>query len=169
MLTLKKYANGRLYDTVNKQYVTKDQLSKLIKEKEKIRIVLAKTGKDVTKSVVSSLPAPKKAGANGKNRPFFHTESIIKRVDGHKKWITKQIDKNMDAILERMNFPNKQQVIKLNADVRKLAKKVDELQERSAQAHEKMRLEHKKEMETLVQQYDQRIGVTNTAPAAETA
>jgi polyhydroxyalkanoate synthesis regulator protein len=169
MLTLKKYANGRLYDASNKQYVTKNQLSKLIKEKEKIRIVLAKTGKDVTKSVVSSLPAAKKAETNGKNTSLFDTASIKKRVDGQVKWVTKQIDKNMDAILEMMNFPNQQQVKKLNADVGKLAKKVEALQKSYAQTHQKMMREHKKEMEALAQQYDQRLRMANTAPARESA
>jgi len=169
MLTLKKYANGRLYDTVNKQYVTKDQLSKLIKEKEKIKVILAKTGKDVTKSVVSSLPTTKKSKINGKNKPLLKKEAIKTRVEGHKKWIGKQIDKRMDTILEMMNFPNKQQVAKLNADVRKLAKKVDDLQKLYAQTHEKMRREHSKEMKILEQQYDKRIRLVKTAPAVRNA
>jgi hypothetical protein len=169
MLTLKKYANGRLYDTVNKQYVTKAQLSKLIKEKEKVRIVLAKTGKEVTKSVVSSLPASKNAGANGKKMPFFHTAAMKTRVDGHVMRIKKQIEKNMNAILEVMNFPNKQQVAKLNANVRTLAKKVEDLQERYGQSLEKLKLEHKKEIKILAQQYDQRVRMANTGPAAENA
>jgi len=166
MLTLKKYVNGRLYDTVNKQYVTKDQLSKLIKEKEKIKIILAKTGKDVTKSVVSSLPTSKKAKTNGKNGPLLKKKAIKTRVEGHKKWIVKQIDKRMDTILEMMNFPNKQQVVKINADVRKLAKKIDDLQKLQTQTHDKMKLEHKREMKILTQQYDKRIRLVKTTPAA---
>ncbi len=169
MLTLKKYANGRLYDAVNKKYVTKDQLSELIKEKEKIRIILAKTGKDVTKSVMASLPASKKADANGKNKPLLNKTAIKKRVEGHRKWITKQINKRMDAVLEMMNFPNKQQVVKLNTDVKKLAQKVDDLQERHAQTREKMKLAHKKEVEILAQQYDKRVRTANTAPAVSNA
>lgn len=169
MLTLKKYVNGRLYDTVNKQYVTKDQLSKLIKEKEKIKVILAKTGKDVTKSVVSSLPASKKAKTNGKNRPLLKKKAIKTRVEGHKKWIAKQIDKRMDTILEMMNFPNKQQVVKINADVKKLAKKINDLQKLQAQTHDKMKLEHKREMKILAQRYDKRIRLVKTAPAALSA
>ena len=71
MITLKKYANDRLYDIVNKKYVTKDQLSKLIEKKETIKVVLAKTGKDVTKSVVSSLPTSKKSKKNSKIKPLI--------------------------------------------------------------------------------------------------
>ena len=133
MLTLKKYANGRLFDIVNKQYVTKEQVSKLIEKKEKVKVILAKTGKDVTKSVVSSLPISKKVKTMAKNKPLLKKKAIIKRVEDHKKWIAKQIDKRMDTILEMMNFPNKQQVAKLNAEVKKLSKKIDALQKQQAQ------------------------------------
>jgi polyhydroxyalkanoate synthesis regulator protein len=166
MLTIKKYVNGRLYDTVNKQYVTKDQLSKLLEEKEKIKVILAKTGKDITKSVVSSLPTSKKAKTNSKNKPLLKKKAIKTRVEGHKKWIAKQIDKRMDAIMEMMNFPKKQQVVKLNTDVRKLAKKIDDLQKLHVQTHEKMKREHKREMEILAQQYDKRNRPVKTAPAS---
>jgi len=166
MLTIKKYVNGRLYDTVNKQYVTKDQLSKLIKGKEKIKVIFAKTGKDITESVVSSLPTAKKTKTKAKNKPLLKNKALQARVEGHKKWIAKQIDKRMDAIMEMMNFPKKQQVVKLNADVRTLAKKIDDLQKRHAQTHKKMEREHKREMESLARQYEKRNQLANTAPAA---
>ncbi len=169
MRTLKKYANGRFYDTDNKQYVTKDELTRLINAKEKIKVVLAKTGKDITKSVVASLPVSKKADVKGENRPLMNIASIKTRVDGHRKWITKQIDKNVDAILEMMNFPNKQQVVKLNADVRKLAKKVEDLQKQHAQSHKQMKQEHKKELESLARQYDKRMRKANSASAVPNA
>jgi hypothetical protein len=93
MHTLKKYANGRLFDTLKKEYVTKAQLSKLIEKKEKVKIILAKTGKDVTKSVISSLPASKKVQAKSKKTSGSKKKAIQKRVDDHKKWISKQVDK----------------------------------------------------------------------------
>jgi polyhydroxyalkanoate synthesis regulator protein len=132
MLTLKKYANGRLFDIDNKRYVTKDQLSKLIESKEKVTVILAKTGKDITKAVVSSLPTIKKVKTNGKNKPVSKKEAIKKQVEDHKKWISKQIDKRMDSVLEMLNFPNKQQIAKLNAEVKKLSKKIDDLQKQHA-------------------------------------
>lgn len=169
MLTLKKYANGRFFDTVNKHYVTKDQLSEMIEEKEKIKIILAKTGKDVTQSVVRSIPTLKTVKTNNKNKSLLKKKPIKKRVEGHKKWITMQIDKRMDTILEMMSFPNKQQVAKLNADVKKLAKKIDDLQKRHAKARKKMKLEHQKEMEILVQQYDKPAIPVKKKSAAKTA
>ncbi len=137
MLTLKKYANGRLFDIANKQYVTKVQLAKLIERKEKVKVILSKTGKDITKAVVSSLPTAKKVKSKGKNKPVSKKKVIKKRVDDHKKWISKQVDKKMDALLDMMNFPNKQQVAKLNAEVKKLSKKIDDLQKQHAKMQKK--------------------------------
>lgn len=167
MLTLKKYANGRLYDTVKKQYVTKDQLSELVENKEKIRVILAKNGKDVTKSVVSSLPTAKKSTSNGKNKPLIEKNLMKNRIGGHKKWIVKQVDKKMNTILEMMSFPNKDQVTKLNADVRKLSKKIDDLQKHHAKARKKMKLEHEKEMKRLIQQYDKPAISDKTEPSVQ--
>lgn len=167
MLTLKKYANGRLFDTVNKHYVTKDQLSAMIEEKEKIRIILAKTGKDVTKSVVSTLPTLKIVKTNGKNKSILKKKAMKKRVQGHKKWITMQIDKRMNTIMEMMRFPDKQQVAKLNADMEKLAKKIDGLQKRHAKAREKMKREHQKEMERLIKQHEKPATPLKTKSAAK--
>jgi polyhydroxyalkanoate synthesis regulator protein len=137
MLTLKKYANGRLYDIGNKQYMTKAQLAKLIQKKEKVKVILAKTGKDVTKSVLSALPTSKKVQAKGKKKPASKQKALKKRVDDHKQWISKQVDKKLDALLEMMNFPNKQQVAKLNAEVKKLSKKIDALQKQQAKMQKK--------------------------------
>jgi len=166
MLTLKKYANGRLYDTADKKYVTKDQLSKLIEKKEKVRVVLAKTGKDVTKSVVSSLPTSIKSNKNSKVKPLFEKMAIKKRLESNKKWIVKQVDKRMNTIMEMTSFANKQQVSGLNADVRKLAKKIDDLQTRHMKARKKMKLEHQKEMEILARQYDKPATSVKTKSAA---
>lgn len=169
MLTIKKYANGRFFDTDNKKYVTKVQLAEMIKGKEKIKIILAKTGKDITKSVVASLPASQNGKANGKYRPILGKMAIKTRVQDHKKWIAKQFDKRMDTVLEIMNFPNKRQVVKLNTEVKKLAQKVEDLQKQQTQVHAKMKQEHKKEMEMLAQDYDQRLQMMETAPAAQNA
>jgi len=57
MYTIKKYANGRFYDTVTKNYITRSQISKLMQSKKKIEIVDTKTGKNITSQVVSQIKA----------------------------------------------------------------------------------------------------------------
>ncbi len=44
MRTIKTYANGRFYDTLNKRYMSKDQLVALVDKKEAIKIIMHNTG-----------------------------------------------------------------------------------------------------------------------------
>ncbi len=67
MYTIKKYANGRFYDTVTKNYITRSQISKLMKSKKKIEIVDTKSGKKITAQVVSQINA--KAAKASRQKP----------------------------------------------------------------------------------------------------
>ncbi len=67
MYTIKKYANGRFYDTVIKNYITRSQISELIRSRKKIEIVDTKSGTDITKEVVSQIKA--KEAKSGKQKP----------------------------------------------------------------------------------------------------
>ncbi len=49
---IKKYGNRRLYDTENSRYITLDDLSQLIQAGKDVKVVDAKTGADLTKSVL---------------------------------------------------------------------------------------------------------------------
>jgi polyhydroxyalkanoate synthesis repressor PhaR len=57
MHKIKKYANRKLYDTTDKQYISLDQLSELIKAGEEVVIVDNKSGEDITSSIISQLLA----------------------------------------------------------------------------------------------------------------
>ncbi len=57
MRKIKKYANRKLYDTIDKHYISLDRLSELIKEGEAVQIIDNTTGEDITSSVVSQLLA----------------------------------------------------------------------------------------------------------------
>lgn len=67
MYTIKKYANGRFYDTVTKNYITRSQIADLISSKKKIEIVDTKSGTDITKEVVAQIKA--KNAKTGKQKP----------------------------------------------------------------------------------------------------
>ncbi|MFZ5573343.1 MAG: polyhydroxyalkanoate synthesis regulator DNA-binding domain-containing protein [Thermodesulfobacteriota bacterium] len=117
MLLIKKYANGKLYDTLNKEYITREQLSDIIKSKKKCKVVLSSTGKDVTKAVTAQLTA---ASSKKKEAPL--------KPENIKKWISNQVDTRINKVLEIMNLANKEQVQKLNNSLKKLAQKVEELE-----------------------------------------
>lgn len=63
MYTIKKYANGRFYDTEAKNYLTRSQILDLQKAGKKITIVDTKTGKDITSDVMSRVKAKEKKAA----------------------------------------------------------------------------------------------------------
>src|ERR1044071_6030629 len=54
-VVVKKYANRRLYDTASSSYVTLDDLAKMIKEGGDFVVYDAKTGEDLTRSVMTQI------------------------------------------------------------------------------------------------------------------
>ena len=54
-ITIKKYANRRLYNTATSSYVTLDHLSQMVKEGQNFVVYDAKTGEDITRSVLTQI------------------------------------------------------------------------------------------------------------------
>ena len=54
-VTIKKYANRRLYDTESSAYITLDRLSAMIREGREFEVVDAKTGEDITRHVLTQI------------------------------------------------------------------------------------------------------------------
>lgn len=52
---IKKYANRRLYNTATSRYVTLEQLSVMVKEGQNFGVFDAKTGEDITRSVLTQI------------------------------------------------------------------------------------------------------------------
>ena len=60
MRIVKKYANRKLYDTVDKTYVSMGRLAELVKSGEEVSVIDNQTGQDITVSVLSQLLAREK-------------------------------------------------------------------------------------------------------------
>ena len=54
-VTIKKYANRRLYNTAKSSYVTLDHLSQMVREGQDFVVFDAKTGDDITRSVLTQI------------------------------------------------------------------------------------------------------------------
>lgn len=54
-ITIKKYANRRLYNTATSKYVTLDDLSQMVKSGVHFVVVDAKSGDDITRSVLTQI------------------------------------------------------------------------------------------------------------------
>lgn len=54
-VTIKKYANRRLYNTASSSYVTLDALSQMVREGIDFAVFDAKTGEDITRAVLTQI------------------------------------------------------------------------------------------------------------------
>jgi hypothetical protein len=127
MHKIKKYANGRFYDAIDKKYITLRQISEMIQEGEKISIVFTKTGEDLTSSIISKLSA--------KPKP---TKEASGNVDNIKKWLGDHINKRVRKVLSPMNLATRKEVINLTTTIVALTKKVETLEHRQAEKIRKL-------------------------------
>jgi len=54
-IVIKKYANRRLYNTATSSYVTLDHLSQMVKDQVEFAVYDAKSGEDITRSVLTQI------------------------------------------------------------------------------------------------------------------
>jgi len=64
MVTIKRYANGRFYDTQEKTFIRREQIAGMIAAKKRFVIVDTKTGEDITEEITARILAKK--GGEGK-------------------------------------------------------------------------------------------------------
>ena len=55
VIIIKKYGNRRLYDTAGSRYVNLDDLATLVRKGQEVRVVAAKTGRDLTRVTLTQI------------------------------------------------------------------------------------------------------------------
>ena len=76
-ITIKKYANRRLYNTATSSYVTLDHLSQMVREGVDFAVFDAKSGEDITRSVLTQIIVEEE-GKTGQNLlPISFLRSLI--------------------------------------------------------------------------------------------
>ncbi|AZU02919.1 polyhydroxyalkonate synthesis repressor, PhaR [Glycocaulis alkaliphilus] len=108
-ITIKKYANRRLYDTSASRYVTLDHLRDLVKENAEFEVVDAKTGEDLTRGVLAQIIFEEEAkGANLLPVEFlrqligFYGDSMQAFVPGYLKMSMEGLMRQQDELREKM-------------------------------------------------------------------
>src|SRR6056297_1508262 len=81
MYIIKRYANGRFYDTEEKNFITRDRIAEMIKSGKKFSIINTKTGKDITDEIVTQIKS-KQSQANKKTRQSKSKSSKAKEDPG---------------------------------------------------------------------------------------
>ncbi len=65
---VRKYANGRLYDTTLKKYITMEDLENFFRTGVIFTVVLSKSEEDITDSVIAKIKEEMKTGSGGKTK-----------------------------------------------------------------------------------------------------
>jgi polyhydroxyalkanoate synthesis repressor PhaR len=108
-VVIKKYANRRLYNTETSSYVTLDHLSHMVKEGKEFEVHDARTGEDITRSVLTQIIFEEEAkGQNLLPIQFlrrlirFYGDSLQAFVPGYLDMSMESFTKNQDAMKTRV-------------------------------------------------------------------
>jgi polyhydroxyalkanoate synthesis repressor PhaR len=76
-VTIKKYANRRLYDTESSTYITLDKLAQMVREGREFEVVDAKSGDDITRQVLTQIIVDEEARGGATMLPINFLKQII--------------------------------------------------------------------------------------------
>ena len=106
---IKKYANRRLYNTQTSSYVTLDHLAAMVKEGTEFEVQDARTGEDITRSVLTQIIFEEEAkGQNLLPIKFlrqlirFYGDSLQTFVPGYLDMSMESFTKNQGAMRDRI-------------------------------------------------------------------
>lgn len=107
---IKKYANRRLYDTGRSSYVTLDDLCEMVKEGHDFVVYDAKSGEDLTRSVLTQIIVEQESrGQNLLPTNFlrqligFYGDNLQSVVPGYLEQTIGMFTKNQEQIREQIN------------------------------------------------------------------
>lgn len=96
-VTIKKYANRRLYNTETSSYITLDNLSQMIREGRDFRVVDAKTGDDITHSVLTQIIMDEEGKGKTMLPAGFLRQLISLYGDSMQAMVPQYLEASMDA------------------------------------------------------------------------
>ena len=76
-VTIKKYANRRLYDTESSTYITLDRLAAMVRENREFEVVDAKTGEDITRQVLTQIIVDEESRGGATMLPVNFLKQLI--------------------------------------------------------------------------------------------
>ncbi len=77
-ITIKKYANRRLYNTATSSYVTLDHLADMVKQNQDFVVIDAKSSEDITRSVLTQIIFEEEAKGGQNLLPIRFMRQLIK-------------------------------------------------------------------------------------------
>ena len=108
-VVIKKYANRRLYNTQTSSYVTLDHLAAMVKEGTEFEVQDARTGDDITRSVLTQIIFEEEAKGQSllpikflRQLIRFYGDSLQAFVPGYLDMSMESFSKNQDAMKTRV-------------------------------------------------------------------
>ncbi|MEM6945530.1 MAG: polyhydroxyalkanoate synthesis repressor PhaR, partial [Pseudomonadota bacterium] len=96
-IVIKKYANRRLYNTARSSYVTLEDLSKMVRDGEDFAVFDAKTGDDITHSVLTQIIFEEEAKGHNMLPTNFLRQLIRLYGDTLQSVVPSYLDASMEA------------------------------------------------------------------------
>ncbi|MCX9146240.1 polyhydroxyalkanoate synthesis repressor PhaR [Erythrobacter sp. WG] len=76
-ITIKKYANRRLYNTASSSYITLEDLARMVRENVEFQVLDAKTGDDITHSILTQIIMDEEANGSQQMLPVSFLRQLI--------------------------------------------------------------------------------------------
>src|SRR5438067_1263735 len=97
-VTIKKYANRRLYDTESSAYITLDRLAHMVREGREFEVVDAKTGEDITRQVLTQIIVDEEARGGETMLPINFLKQLIGLYgNSMQNFVPQYLDAAMDS------------------------------------------------------------------------
>jgi polyhydroxyalkanoate synthesis repressor PhaR len=96
-ITIKKYANRRLYNTATSSYVTLDHLCQMVKDGVEFTVYDAKTGEDITRSVLTQIIVEEEAKGQNMLPINFLRQLISLYGDNLQFLVPRYLEQSMEA------------------------------------------------------------------------
>jgi polyhydroxyalkanoate synthesis repressor PhaR len=109
-IVIKKYANRRLYNTATSSYVTLEDLSRMVKEGTDFAVFDAKTGEEITRSVLTQIIFEEEGKENNALLPInflrqligFYGNQMQGMVPGYLEFSMGNLMKDQDKLRQQM-------------------------------------------------------------------
>ena len=106
-VTIKKYANRRLYNTGTSTYVTLEDLATMVKNGEDFAVFDAKTGEDITRSVLTQIIFEQENKEGGQNLlPINFLRQLIRFYgDSMQKLVPSYLEVSLESFTREQEIP----------------------------------------------------------------
>jgi polyhydroxyalkanoate synthesis repressor PhaR len=102
-VTIKKYANRRLYDTESSTYITLDRLAQMVREGREFEVIDAKSGDDITRQVLTQIIVDEEARGSTMLPINFLKQLIGLYGNSMQSFVPQYLEAAMDSFQRNQN------------------------------------------------------------------